>query len=311
MRSSNALLFSVLLVIGSLHYIFARLLFPHIAPTASAALVMGLAAVEVFVFALATRQFHWRAFRAHMAFYLAIGALIAASTALSYESIAYLDAGTASMLSTTTTLFTVVLGLVWLHESLTPRQIAGTVVALIGAFVIAFQPGDYLRFGALLVLLSSLLYALHTALVKRYGSDIAFIDFFVFRLMSSAAFLLLFAGARGVLAWPDGVTWLLLLLTATIDVVVSRTLYYVTLRRIPMSIHAVILTLSPVIAIGIAWLLFRTLPNAQQLAGGAAILLGVLMVTWRTSAPVQVDASSIALTPVTAPSPATVFVDPE
>ncbi|MBK8796247.1 MAG: hypothetical protein IPM07_07640 [Anaerolineales bacterium] len=52
-------------------------------------------------------------------------------------------------------------------------------------------------------------------------------------------------------------TWLLLVLTGTVDVVISRALYYQTLRLLPMSIHTIILTLSPVVAIGVAAALWR------------------------------------------------------
>jgi drug/metabolite transporter (DMT)-like permease len=44
-----------------------------------------------------------------------------------------------------------------------------------------------------------------------------------------------------------------------------------------MSIHAIVLALSPVAAILWALLLFDTLPNLQQLIGGFAVILGVLM----------------------------------
>ncbi|MGL4650325.1 MAG: DMT family transporter [Caldilineaceae bacterium] len=281
MRANQILLFSLLLAADSMHYIFARALLPRIQPTASAMYVLAIAAFEVTLFAALTRRLHWRAFRPHLLFYLAIGFLVAASTALSYESIAYVDPGTAALLGKTSTLFALFFGILWLHERLTVRQAAGSLVALLGAVVIVFQPGDFLRFGALLVLLSSLTYALHTALVKRYGEEINFLDFFVFRLLSTAGFLLLMMGGRGIRVWPDGMTWVLLTVTATIDVVLSRTLYYQTLRQLPMTVHSIILTLSPAVSILLAFLFFGVRPTMQQVIGGVAVLLGVLLVTSR------------------------------
>lgn len=292
MRGPQFLTFAVLLLIDSMHYIFARLLLPRIQPTASAFYVLAIAAVQVLLFAAATRQLHWRAFGRHAVFYLAIGFLVAASTVLSYESIAYVDPGTAALLGKTSTLFAVLLGVLWLRESLTARQVGGTMLALAGAFVIAFQPGDYLRFGALLVLASALLYAVHTALVKRYGETIDFLDFFLFRLLATAGFLLLMSGVRGVLIWPDGWTLALLLLTASVDVVLSRTLYYRTLRTLPMSVHSIILTLSPVVSVVLSAVLFAVRPTLAQLIGGGMVLAGVLLVTrWaRRSNPKNVPA---------------------
>lgn len=281
MRSKQVLLFSVLLLVDSMHFIFARLLLPHIPPTTSAAYIMSIAALQVGLYALATRQFHWRSFSPHAWFYLSIGFLVAASTMLSYESVAFIDPGTASLLGKTSTLFSVAFGVFWLHERLSGQQILGSGLALLGAFIIVFQPGNFFQLGGLLVILSSFMYAFHAAIVKRSGENIPFIDFFFYRLLSTAGFLLLFAAARQTLMWPDWATWLLLIIAATVDVVVSRALYYQTLRTLPMSIHAVILTLSPIVSIVIALLLFGTMPTAQQLLGGAAVLAGVLLVTLR------------------------------
>lgn len=281
MRTQQVLVFSVLLLADSMHFIFARLLLPRIPPTASAMYVLGIATVQVGLYALITRQLSWRAFRPHTWFYLSIGFLIAASTMLSYESITYIDPGTASLLGKTSTLFSLLFGILWLHDRLTPRQLAGAGLALLGTFVIVFQPGDYLRFGSLLVIISSFMYALHTAIVKRSGGGIAFVEFFFFRLLSTTGFLFIFAGVRGVLVWPDWLTWLLMLVAASIDVVLSRALYYQTLRTMPMSIHAIILTLSPVVSVTLTLLIFGVAPTAQQLIGGAAVLAGVLLVTLR------------------------------
>lgn len=285
-------MFAVLMVVDSMHYIFARLLLPHVEPAWSAFFVLAVGTLEVGVYGFAGGRIAVRAFRPHAGFFAAIGFLVAASTILSYESIAYVDAGTASLLGKTTTVFTVIFGLVWLRERLAPRQMAGAGVALAGLLLFAFQPGDFFRLGALLVLGSSLFYALHTALVKRSGEGIGFMDFFFFRLLSTSAFLLLMALGAGALrgapfAWPGATGWLLLALTGTVDVVVSRTLYYLTLRSLPMSVHAIILTLSPVVSIAVALLLFGSFPTVLQLAGGALILGGVLLVSLAPSPTAQ------------------------
>ena len=54
-------------------------------------------------------------------------------------------------------------------------------------------------------------------------------------------------------------------MAGTVDVVISRVLYYLALRRLRMSIHTVILTLSPVITILWSLALFDVLPTLQGL----------------------------------------------
>ncbi len=280
-RVSSGTLFALLLLVDSLHFIFARALLPHISPWVSAMYVLAIGTLEVGLFGLFTGRLRVRVAREHLIFFTVVGLLVATSTAINYAAVGFIDAGTASMLGKMTTVYSIGFGLFWLHDRLTRRQIAGAIVAVIGVFVITFQPVEYLRVGSLMIVFSTFLYALHAAIVKRYGGDMDFLNFFFFRLLFTTGFLFVIAVGQNALAWPTGSTWALLILGGTVDVVISRSLYYLALRRLPISLFAVILTLSPVIAIGWALLLFDTFPSPQQLLGGLLVLAGVLLATFR------------------------------
>jgi drug/metabolite transporter (DMT)-like permease len=189
------------------------------------------------------------------------------------------DPGTASLLSRTSILFTLALGILWLRERLTRVEVFGTALALVGVVVISFQPGDYLRVGALIVIASTLLYALHSAVVKRYGGDIPFGEFLFYRVAAVAAVLLVLAAAQGALVWPSPVGWGLLLLAGTVNVVISRGLYYLVLRRMDMSVLTIILTLTPVVTWVWSMALFGGRPGLAEIGGGVATLAGVMIVT--------------------------------
>lgn len=277
-----------LLLVDSLHFVFARLLLPHLPPAVSVVYVLGAGTAEVVIFSLIWGQIDFGVFRRHVWFFLTIGFLIAASTILSYSSVAFIDPGTASLLAQTSVLFGIMFGLVWLRERLTGLDLAGIVVALAGVFIISFQPGDYLRFGSLVVLISAFLYALHAAVVKRYGASLGLAEFFLFRLLSTTAFLLLFVLGQGTLRWPGLQAWLLILLAGTVDVVLSRVLYYLALRRLQLSFHSLVLTVSPVVTILWSLALFGLWPAPRELIGGLGVLAGVLLVTAGRSGLVRV-----------------------
>lgn len=274
----------VLLVVDSLHYVFARLLLPYLPPVTSSFYYMTIATVQIALFAAVTRRIDWSILRAHLRFFLIIGFLIATSTTFSYAAVVYIDPGTAALIARMNTIFALALGIFWLKEKLVRGEILGTLLAVVGVFVISFQwgnGGDYTWLGTLLVLASTFLYALHAAIVKKEGEDIDFLNFFLFRMMASSFFLFIFAVGRRELIWPTGrEVWLILLVTATVNVTISRSLYYLVLRRFRLTIMTVILTLSPVITILWSMALFGERPSLQGLVGGTAVILGVMLVTW-------------------------------
>ena len=277
-------LLSCVLLFDSMHYIFAFLLVPYVSPDISAAYVMAIAALQIGVYAAVTRKLSFAALRENFWFFATIGALIGVSTYLGYLAVTFIDAGTAAMLGKIAIVFSVALGIMWLGERFTKIQLGGTALAILGTFIIAWQPDARLQWGALLVIFGTLCYATHFAVVKRYSDEIDFVNFFFYRLLSTAVILLLMSAGRGVLSWPTPMGWLVLTLTATFDVTISRAFYYWALRRLDMSLLSVITTLTPVATILWAQLFFGTLPTARQLIGGFAVLVGVFIVSYRKAA---------------------------
>jgi drug/metabolite transporter (DMT)-like permease len=273
-------LITVLLFVDSLHFIFARLVLPHIQPPLSVLYVLGIATVEVGLYAIFTRKLRLIYLFRHWKMFTAIGFCIGVSTIINYQAIAFIDPGTAAMLGKTTVLFGVGFGIFWLGDRLSRLQIVGSIIAVGGLVVITFQPGDYLRMGALLIIGSTFLYALHAALSKRYTQDMDLVNFFFYRLLFTSIVLLVIVAGSGDLGLPPSPTaWIFLMAAGTVDVVISRSLYYIALRRLNMSIFSIMLTAGPVAAILWSLLLFGTFPTHQQLIGGIGVLSGVALVT--------------------------------
>jgi drug/metabolite transporter (DMT)-like permease len=278
---SKPVLIAFLVTIDSVHFVFARLLLPHISPYVSGLYVMVVASLQVGIYGFFCRRIHFRMLFKNLWFFLSIGALIGINTIINYVAVALIDPGTASLLAKTSILMSVGLGILWLRERLSKLQGGGSILALTGVLVIVFQPGDYIRLGSLLILVSAFMYALHAAIVKRYGEDMDFVEFFFFRILSTVIVLFFIAVGRQALTWPGATAWGLIIMTATIDVVISRALYYLVLRQMQISVLSIVLTLSPVAAVVWTFILFDTVPSVQQLIGGVGVILGVFMVSIR------------------------------
>ncbi len=279
--AARPVLIVFLVVIDSVHFVFAKLLLPHISPYVSVFYVMAIGMIQVGLYGWIYRRIHFRTLFRNLFFFLSIGLLIGVSTIINYEAVAFIDPGTASLLAKSSIVMSIALGIFWLKDKLAKKQGYGVILALSGVLLITFQPGDYIRFGSLLILLSAFMYALHTAIVKKFGAEMDFIEFFFFRILTTAGLMFCVALGKGALIWPTRTAWALIFLTATVDIVISRALFYLVLRRIKISIHAIVLTLSPVAAILWTNIFFDTVPTGQQLLGGVAVILGVFMVTFK------------------------------
>jgi drug/metabolite transporter (DMT)-like permease len=280
--SRNAALISVMLVLDSLFFVWARLMLPQISPVLSSMFVMSIGTIEIGIVAFIKKQIHFRVLGKYIWFFLAIGFLIAASTYVSYEAVAYIDPGTASMLNRIAIIIQLFLGFVWLKERFNRIQLGGTILAIVGVFVITYQNGDYFRVGSLLVLVATLAYSLHTAMVKRYAEQMDFFEFFFFRLLCTSLFLILFNSVRHTLAWPSAKAWPLLILVASIDVALGRSLYYIALKRLNLNYFTILQTISPLLTVLWSLLLFSVLPGLQQIIGGMAVIAGVYIVShWK------------------------------
>ncbi len=266
-----------LLLVDSLYYIFARLLLPLLPPAAGAMYMMVVGTVQVAL--LMGGRVDWRVLWRHRWLFLTVGLLVGVNTNMGFVAVRYVDPGTASLLSRTSIVFGVALGVAWLGERLRRLEVVGAVIAVAGVAVISFQPGDYLRWGSLLVVASTALYALHSAVVKRFAGEIPFGEFMFFRVAAVAAVLVVLAVAQGAVVWPTAEAWGWVALAAAVNVVLSRGLYYLALRRLDMSFLAIVLTLTPVVTWLWSVLAFGGQPTATEIGGGLATLTGVLLVT--------------------------------
>lgn len=283
-QSSNLTTKSIALIVAmmisdSMFFVWAKLLFPYISPRVSVLYVMIISMLEIGIIAIVQKQLKLKTFFKNWGFFTVIGLLVAASTYINYEAVAFIDPGTASMLTQFSIIFGLVWGLLWLKEKLTPKQMIGAAVAILGVITITFQKGDYFRIGSIMVLSSAFFYSFHAALVKRYGGELNFFEFFTFRLATTGIFIFIFGWTSGSLAWPSAKAWPLLILVATIDIAIGRSLYYLILRRFKISLFSILMTLSPLLTVIWSVLIFDVIPTWIQLLGGVGILVGVSIVT--------------------------------
>jgi drug/metabolite transporter (DMT)-like permease len=210
---------------------------------------------------------------------------------LDFVGLQYVGAGVGRLILFLYPTLVLVISFVFLHKRPTPRQLAALLITYAGiALVVSSQAlggaqGKLFVFGALLVFTSALFYAIYLVaggeLVKRVGS----MRFTAYSMVVSTvpAVLQFFAlEPLSALELPP-VVWLYAIVLATFSTVLPLFLQAEALKRIGATEFGLIGALGPVSvavtsAIGLdepfTWL---------QVAGGALVIIGVLLVSLKRS----------------------------
>ncbi len=219
------------------------------------------------------------------------------SYAAVYWSEQYIPSGLAAVLFATYPLFVAALAHVLLPgERLAPIAVAGMALGFAGVAVIfsddlALLGGETVRTAALVMLVSPVVSAVSSVVVKRWGGDVhplslAAVPMLIAGVVMGAVALLverhlpLVFDARSVGA---------LLYLALLGSAVTFTIYYWLLARVKATQVALMSYLIPVVAVAIGALLFDEPLRPRLLAGSALVLAGVVLVSRRRHAPPDVD----------------------
>jgi drug/metabolite transporter (DMT)-like permease len=202
--------------------------------------------------------------------------------------IRYVEAGTAALLTGLSPLFTVVLAGVFLGEQLRPRMLVGLLIALSGTVIVATVSGggvDLSReqlLGSGLIALSSLLWAYYSVAAKPWlGTAIPPTSIPMLGALASLPLVAPF-GAGGIISALGELNllgWLSVGLFTVGATVFAPMLYAIGLQRGAASRAGIYSYLAPLFGLAASTVLLGEPIGAQTIAGGALILVGVLLAT--------------------------------
>ncbi|KMY31938.1 membrane protein [Lysinibacillus xylanilyticus] len=192
-----------------------------------------------------------------------------------------ISAGVASLLVSTTPIFTALLAVVFYREKL---GLWGWVGSLLGFFGVAFitvggsTEGFSFNTGIIIVLIASLSESIYFVFQHRYLEKYGAIPFTMYAIWSGTIFMLLFSPGLGeaILDAPINATLVILYLGIFPTIIPYFTLAYVTSRTGAAEATST-LYLTSVFAFLIAWIWLGEVPHSSAITGGLITLAGVFI----------------------------------
>jgi drug/metabolite transporter (DMT)-like permease len=269
-------------VLWGASFIFIRVAVPEVGPLTLMGLRVGLAASALILYAvLARRQLglrgRWRQF-------LFLGAV---NSALPFTLIAFaeiqLTASLASILNSTTVLFSAVVSAIWLGTTLTVQKVIGVVTGLIGvAALVGWDPIPLnlpvlVSVGAML--LASLSYALGANYVKRNFSGVPPLGMAIGQQTAATGILIVPATVAAPVSSPSDVVIVCVLGLAVFSTAAAYLLYFRLIENVGPTSTVTVTFLVPVFGMLFGVVLLGEPFGWGTLAGLGIILLSVALVT--------------------------------
>jgi drug/metabolite transporter (DMT)-like permease len=276
-------------VVWGATFLWLKIALEELGPLTLNAVRLTIASLGLLIF---TRISHvpWpgRKFLPAMAF---LGVFnIALPFALITWSELYISSGLASILNSTVPLFTILLAIFFLpDDKFNLLRGAGLLLGFGGVVLLmSNQLGSgigELQWGAAVILLASLSYAVAAIYARRKMPDVAPVmiafgqSIFANMALWSMALLL-----ESPIQLPRlGLTWLSLFWLGTLATGGGTTLYYFLLREVGPTRTTLTTYVFPLVGVLLGWLFLNEQPDWRLVAGGLLVISGVALVNARTA----------------------------
>lgn len=199
----------------------------------------------------------------------------------------YLSAALASLIATSTPIFTTIISRVWLGNRLTQRKVAGIAMSFTGFLIVLLFGSGAAQFsvdnavGVMICICAPFSWAVSTVISKPLMVEH---DPTVVTALSSICgalivmpLLFFHPGVFAEVMAFDARSWLAAIATSILAVVVGYTLWYQGVRKLEPTQVAVYVYLVPFFGVLFSWLLLGESITIFLLVGGATIMGGVVI----------------------------------
>ncbi|MCW4005703.1 MAG: DMT family transporter [Candidatus Bathyarchaeota archaeon] len=209
-----------------------------------------------------------------------VSAIVAAGSLLFTYGILVSGPTNATFVIQFTLIFTILLGVVFLKERLSKFEVLGMLISLSGLFVLSYGNVEFEILSTAVLLAASALFAAANFLSKVYVKNIDPLSLTGGRAIFVFVILLVYALALGKLDFALPVEALgYSALGAVTGVALSFVFFFKALEIFEVSKTMIIRSMEPFLTALFSFAILALAPTANQLAGGAIIVAGVILLS--------------------------------
>ncbi|WP_412518968.1 DMT family transporter [Staphylococcus simulans] len=191
----------------------------------------------------------------------------------------YVSAGVASLIVSTTPIFSALLATFFLKEKFSKLAWLGSIIAFIGVALISLGNGDQRAaalLGVVLILLASLGESIYFSFQKQLLDKYGFMPLTIYTIVSGALFMTLFLpNSFHELQHAHINTMIAVLYLGIFPTVLPYIALAYTIQKIGVSDATISLYLTPAVSLLLAYLMLGEIPTLIAILGGIVTLVGV------------------------------------
>ncbi len=234
----------------------------------------SLLALPFFLGFKRSRKNVYHEWKLHKKLILGLAVISVLASGLLAWGISLAGSGPAVLLESLQPVFVCILGISFLAERFTRRELLSAIVMLAGIVFIGTMKSEVSPLAAIIITISSFFYALHSFLFKRYGKDTHVFSFAFIRACIVTLFFTILIFVTGKFKVLPLLAIGTLTLTYVLGILVSRYFFFKAHKYLEVSKLNIFLMLQPVGVLIGAFLLFGDSISEQKIVGVLLILGG-------------------------------------
>ncbi len=208
---------------------------------------------------------------------IAIGVLNAVSAVLWLSSLKLIGPSVTAFLARFGTIFTILMGVIFLRERFNKIELVGAVIMIAGALILSYNGGNFIVKGVIMVLTLSLTFSAWQFLTKVYIKRINPIAMNHIRLMFTFVVFAVYVLVTRELEIPPLNIIGLIAIGSIAGGVIGFILAYKAMEITDLSKISTIQSLEPFVVMLYSFAILGSIPTGYQLFGGIVIVAGTLL----------------------------------